>query len=106
MAGLSNSNSRPAIELALGIGSDGLPAPLGDDERDGGANGKNAPADTIVILCDGATQEGSGWVHPFLDRVLPLYPVVFHTVHLGPTGDGALATLAKVSGGEFLRVSN
>lgn len=97
---------RPAVELALGIGSDGLPSSRGGDERDGEPDEKNSPADTIVILCDGATQEGPAWVVPFLDRVLPLYPVVFHTVHLGPTGDGTLATLAEVSGGEFLRVSH
>lgn len=84
---------RPAIELAMGIGSDGLPS--SDTET---------LADTIVVLCDGETVEGSAWVQPFLERTLPLYPVIFHTVHVGPRDDGALNELARLSGGDFLRV--
>ncbi len=93
---------RPAVELALGLGPDGLPSRRITEASEG----DDVPADTIVILCDGATQEGSGWVAPMLKRVLPLYPVVFHTVHLGPTDDGTLSALAKGSGGDFLRVTH
>ena len=91
---------RPAVEMAMGIGADGMPAPASQ------VSAKNAPADTIVILCDGATEEGPAWVAPFLERVLPVYPVVFHTVHLGPEDDGTLSELARISGGDFLRVGN
>ncbi|WP_419191223.1 vWA domain-containing protein [Saltatorellus ferox] len=95
-----STHLRPAIELALGLGPDGLPVPL-EEGSDGGSL-----ADTIVVLCDGATAEGARWVEPVLKRALPLYPVVFHTVHLGPSDDGALSALARISGGEFMRVGS
>ncbi|MEM8710850.1 MAG: VWA domain-containing protein, partial [Planctomycetota bacterium] len=121
---------RPAVELALGIGPDGLPAErltepetlpnpqkprrgLGPRAGAGGPKSGRASdgdgdvfADTIVVLCDGETQGGIRWVEPLLTRVLPLYPVVFHTVHLGPNSDGVLRKLSEISGGDFLRVGS
>ena len=91
---------RPAVHLAMGITAEGRPAPSSQ------SSAENAPADTIVVLCDGATAEGPAWVAPFLKRTLALHPVIFHTVHLGPTDDGTLRRLAELSGGDFLRVSN
>ncbi len=102
-----STHLRPAIELAMGIGEDGLPArTVRAGTPDASANGEHSFADTIIVLCDGDTAEGMGWVAPLLNRALPLYPVIFHTVHLGPTDDGALKELARLSGGDFLRVGN
>lgn len=83
---------RPAIEEALKLDRSGLP------------DLKSLEADTIIVLCDGETEEGSAWVRPMLDRVLPIYPVVFHAVHLGNRSDGALQALAEGSGGSYIRV--
>lgn len=83
---------RPAVERALALDGRGLP----DLER--------LEADTIIVLCDGETDEGWGWVAPTLGRVLPHHPVVFHCVHLGGRSDGTLQALASSSGGTFLRV--
>lgn len=86
------TNLRPAIELALKLDAFGKPDL---DELE---------ADTVIVLCDGGTSEGPRWVEPTLERVLPLYPVIFHTVHLGSSDDGTLRALAELSGGTFLRV--
>ena len=86
------TNLRPAIEQALRLDASGLP----DLEA--------IEADTIIVLCDGETAEGSRWVKPMLKRVLPAYPILFHCVHLGHKDDGALEQLAEISGGDFIRV--
>lgn len=86
------TNLRPAIRLALKLDASGRPDLEGLE------------ADTVIVLCDGETAEGAGWVKPLMDRVLPMHPVVFHTVHLGVKDDGALRSLAEASGGHFLRV--
>ncbi len=61
-------------------------------------------ADTVIVLCDGATSEGPHWVRPLLRRVNDQARVVFHTVQLGYGGDGTLQLLAEETGGEFVRV--
>ncbi|MEM9380303.1 MAG: VWA domain-containing protein [Planctomycetota bacterium] len=86
------TNLKPAIELALKL------------DRRGEPDLDALEADTIIVLCDGETSEGARWVRPLLRRVLPMHPVVFHTVHLGVRDDGALEALAEASGGSFLRV--
>lgn len=63
-------------------------------------------ADTIIVLCDGETQEGPSWVEPFLKRENDGARVVFHAVQLGETGDGTLEALAGLSGGQFLRIKD
>ena len=83
---------RPGIETALRLDDDGLPV------LDG------ATPDTVIVLCDGATEEGPAWVGPMLERVLPIHPVQFHCVLLGHRGDGALRRLAESSGGKLVRV--
>ena len=83
---------QPAIERALLLDSHGRPRV------------EALEADTVVVLCDGATDRGSAWVKPLLDEVLPIYPVRFHTVLIGSRGDGTLEALAEQSGGRFLRV--
>ncbi len=82
---------RPAIELALAVGRDGRP------DLDA------LEADTVIVLCDGATAEGPSWVEPFLERVNAEARVVFHCVLLGTAGDGTLETLAERTGGDLVR---
>jgi Mg-chelatase subunit ChlD len=61
-------------------------------------------ADTVIVLCDGATAEGPGWVEPFLRDANLRARIVFHCVQIGAGGDGTLEKLAAGSGGEFIRV--
>lgn len=61
-------------------------------------------ADTFVLLCDGATNEGVGWVAPFLERVQTVSRTRFHGVQIGTSGDGTLEALARGSTGQFLRI--
>jgi len=86
------TNLRPAVQRALHLGRDGFP------DLDA------VEADTIVVLCDGATAGGAAWVPGMLDRVLPVHPVVIHSVLIGSSGNGALQALAEGSGGEFVAV--
>lgn len=82
---------RPAIHLALG-------AP------DGRVDPERVEVDTVVVLCDGETASGPGWVVPFLDGIRAEVRVVFHCVLLATGGDGTLEALARETGGELLRV--
>ncbi len=61
-------------------------------------------ADSIVVLCDGATTEGPEWVEPYLPDLVALARLRFHCVQIGMGGDGTLEALARESGGEFVRV--
>ena len=61
-------------------------------------------ADTVVILCDGATSEGPQWVPSLLRKVHPLAHIRFDCVQIGGGGDGTLQRLAEGSGGEFVRI--
>lgn len=61
-------------------------------------------ADTVIVLCDGATAEGPGWVLPLLRRVNDEARLVFHAVQIGAGGDGTLELLCEATGGEFVRV--
>lgn len=84
---------RSGVELGLAAGPDGEP------------DATRVEADTVIVLCDGATAEGSGWVAPWLRRVNPRLRVVFHTVQIGEGGDGTLEALAKETGGQFVRIT-
>lgn len=86
------TNLRPAVELAFRLDSDGNVDPT------------RLEADTIVILCDGETAEGRGWVKPLLDRVQGVARVRIHCVLVGVKGDGTLEDLAEGTGGDFLRI--
>ena len=83
---------RPAIELALRMGPGGIFDP------------HRLEADTIVVLCDGETNEGPRWVKPLLESIHAEARVVFHCVMIGQRGDGTLERLAELSGGDFIRV--
>ncbi len=63
-------------------------------------------ADTVIVLCDGATAEGPSWVEPLLRRVNDEARLVFHSVQIGSGGDGTLQLLAEQTGGKFVRVGN
>jgi hypothetical protein len=82
---------RAGVERAMMIGADGN-AVLSQLE-----------ADTVIVLCDGETAEGPGWVEPFLERVNSHARVMFHGVQIGSRGDGTLEKLAEGSGGQFVR---
>ena len=83
---------RSGVERALAIRDDGT------------VDLEVLECDTVIVLCDGATAEGPGWVRPFLERVQPLARVVFHCVQIGAGGDGTLEQLASLTGGSFVRV--
>ena len=61
-------------------------------------------ADTVIVLCDGATAEGPGWVVPLMQGPNEAACLVFHSVQIGQGGDGTLEALASESGGDFVRV--
>jgi hypothetical protein len=61
-------------------------------------------ADTVIVLCDGATDEGPQWVVPFMKRVNSQARVVFDCVEIGNEGDGTLPKLARESGGDYVRI--
>lgn len=83
---------RTGVELALGMSSEGT------------VDVEELEADTLVVLCDGRTDEGEGWVIPVLQRVNPRARVLVHGVQIGSRGDGTLGLLASVSGGDFVQV--
>jgi hypothetical protein len=72
-------------------------------------NGKIDPSkleeDTVIVLCDGETAEGAGWVRPFWWQSGEATCIRFYCVQLGGGGNGTLEALADVSGGEFVRVN-
>ena len=86
------TNLQPAIRSTLELDRKGVP------------NLDRLEADTIIVLCDGATEEGSSWVAPLMRRIGPEACVVFHCAQIGPGGDGTLEGLAEQTGGEFTRV--
>ena len=75
-------------------------------DRRGKLDLNSLEADTIVVLCDGATTEGSGWVRPFLGRQNKDARVKFHCIQIGPGGDGTLELLASETGGDFRRIAH
>ena len=85
------TNLKPAIERLMKAVS----GEASDEQR--------LEEDTVIVLCDGATAEGSDWVAPFWEAVGWRSEVIFHCVQLGGGGNGTLEELARVSGGEFVR---
>jgi hypothetical protein len=61
-------------------------------------------ADTVIVLCDGATAEGPEWVDGFMQRANAIARVLFDCVEIGHEGDGTLPRLARGSGGEYVRI--
>jgi hypothetical protein len=82
----------PALKLALCLGPDGQ------------VDLDQFQADTIIILCDGEISEGTGWIAPLVRRVVPETLVRIHCVNIGNHGGAALEELARLTGGDFVRV--
>ncbi len=61
-------------------------------------------ADTVILLCDGDTNEGAAWVAPFLAEINAVTRIAFYGVQIGGSGDGTLQALAEGSGGEFVQI--
>lgn len=74
-----------------------------DIQADGTIDLAKQEADTVIVLCDGETNEGPGWVPPFLERTNALARVMFHGVQIGGQGDGTLELLAKGTGGQYVK---
>lgn len=83
---------RPAVLEALHI------------DRRGKQDTGDLEADTIIVLCDGSTAEGSDWVVPLMRRVGDASRIVFHAVQIGAEGDGTLEALCASTGGDFVFV--
>lgn len=83
---------------------EGVRAGLGLDGR-GRLLAERCEADTVIVLCDGATTEGPGWVAEWLASQNEDAQLVFHCVQIGSGGNGTLEALAEGSGGEFVRVN-
>lgn len=82
---------------------EGVRAGLGLDARRH-LNVERCEIDTVIVLCDGATTEGPGWVAGWLARENEAAQLVFHCVQIGTDGNGTLEALARGTGGEFVRV--
>jgi Mg-chelatase subunit ChlD len=80
----------PAIHEALALDERGDPRGALD-------------ADSVIVLCDGETAEGPGWVRGLLEHVNGERCVVFYCVQIGGSGDGALEALARLSGGQYVQ---
>jgi len=83
---------RSGVERAMQIKSDGQ------------IDFTKLEADTVIVLCDGETSEGSGWVDAFLERFNSQARIVFHGVQVGSRGDDTLQKLARGSHGDFAKV--
>ncbi|MEM7515424.1 MAG: VWA domain-containing protein [Planctomycetota bacterium] len=86
------TNLREGVMRALHVGRAGEP-----DMR-------KLEADTIIVLCDGQTNSGSGWVRPFLERTQAHTRLMFHAVQIGGAGDGTLKLLSEGTGGQLVLV--
>lgn len=110
LAPATEENLRSATRFVLRGGAEGGTRLLQGMRLALHADGSGRPdlerleADTVIVLCDGGTAEGPGWVEPFLLGANGEARVLFHAVQLGQGGDGTLRALAEGSGGEFLEV--
>lgn len=75
-----------------------------DLDRDGHLTNPYPEVDTVVVLCDGETQEGKGWVLPWVRRENESAQLVFQCVRIGHAGDGTLEALAEATGGRCVEV--
>lgn len=86
------TNLQPAVYEAVHASARGVPDLEALEE------------DTVVVLCDGETAEGPGWVGPFLEGPNEQAGLVYHCVQIGSEGDGTLEELALETGGDFVLV--
>ena len=83
---------RKGFEAAVGL------------KRVGEARLTELEADTLVILCDGQTSEGSDWVRPVLERFQIHARWLIHTIQLGTFGDDSLKELSRLTGGDHAQI--
>ncbi|MFT5689454.1 MAG: hypothetical protein ACI8PQ_002300, partial [Planctomycetota bacterium] len=81
----------------------GLFNALGGDRR-GQVKADHLDVDTVVVLCDGATASGAGWVQDWIEATQEDLQLIIHGVQIGSHGDGTLEALAEGTGGKFIRV--
>lgn len=84
----------------------GVRAALGSDDRPESKAARLPECDTLVLLCDGETSEGTAWVRSFLTELVPALRLVVHGVQVGGISDGVLEELAKGSRGGFVKVGS
>lgn len=84
---------RAGIELAAAM------------RKDGTIDLAALEADTVIVLCDGQTNEGPGWVPAFLQGPNDDARLRFHAVQIGSDGDGTLRALSDGSDGDYLMIS-
>jgi hypothetical protein len=70
----------------------------GRDENEGALD-----FDTVVVLCDGETEEGADWARRWLAEHDRDGALVFHCIQIGSGRASALEELARLSGGRFVR---
>ncbi|MEM7308503.1 MAG: VWA domain-containing protein [Planctomycetota bacterium] len=73
-------------------------------DRKGRVDTTRLAADTVIVLCDGRTAEGPGWVDGWLESVNDEAQLVFYCVEIGRGGDGTLQRLANGTGGDYIRI--
>ena len=73
-------------------------------DEEGRPDLRRLEADTVIVLCDGETSEGPGWVQALLEGPNEDAALAFHSVQIGGGDDGTLEALARGSGGDFVRV--
>ncbi len=75
-------------------------------DRKGVVDLERLEADTVIVLCDGETEDGTAWIEPLLETANHRARLVFHCVQIGGEGGGALEELAERSGGQFVAFSH
>lgn len=73
-------------------------------DRDGVPRPEHVDVDTVVVLCDGQTNQDAGWARGWLQTYNVRANLVFHCVQIGGSRADALEALAERTGGQFLRV--
>ena len=82
----------------------------GTNLRDGVMDAINRPgnadhkADTIIVLCDGETLQGPGWVAPFIRSFNEKVRISCSAVQLGGQSDGALEAICEHTDGDYIEI--
>ncbi len=101
------ARAREWLEVQVPNGSTalrlGVESALQIDPR-GGFQLAKLEADTVIVLCDGDTNEGPVWVAQLLTEINSVARIAFYGVQIGGGGDGTLEALAEGSGGEFVHI--